>query len=94
MDVDQDPQKQGAPPSTPFDDGFTPSTTRGYTTTDPTGRVHTENNFTPLYSESQATDHTNVNTNQQPPKPAATLDEEMAAAAAAVAAEVEASAST
>ena len=39
--------KSREPPRYTFDDGFTPSTTRGYTTTDPTGRVHTENYFTP-----------------------------------------------
>ena len=64
MDVDQDPQEQGTPPGTPFDDCFTPSMTRGYSTTDPTGRVHTEKYFTPLYTESQSTDHTNINTKQ------------------------------
>ena len=67
MEVDQDPQERGTPPGTPFDGGFISSTTRGHTTTDPTGRVHTENYLTPLYTEYQATDHTNVNTNQQPP---------------------------
>ena len=74
MDVDQDPQEEGIPPGTPFDEGFTPSTTKGYTSTDPTGGVHTENFFTPLYTQSQETDHTNVTTNQQPPTPADTLD--------------------
>jgi hypothetical protein len=69
MEVEQDPQEQGTPPGTPFDDGCTPPTTRGHTTADPAGSVHTENCFTPFYTESQATDHTNVNTNQQPPTP-------------------------
>jgi len=63
MEVDQDPQGQGTPSGTPFDDGFTSSTTQAHTTTDPTGSVRTENYFTPLYTESQETDHTNVNTN-------------------------------
>jgi hypothetical protein len=63
MDVDQDPRGQGTPPGTPIDDGFTPPTTRGHTTSDPTWIVHTENYFTPLYTESQATDYANVNTN-------------------------------
>jgi len=71
MDVDQDLQERGNPPGTPFDDGFTPSNTRGYTTVDPTGRVHTENYFIPLYTESQETDHANVNNSQQFPTPAA-----------------------
>jgi hypothetical protein len=69
MDVDQDPQGQGNPPGIPFDHGFTPSTTRGHATPDPTGSVYTENYFTPLYAESQATDHTNVNTNQHSTSP-------------------------
>jgi hypothetical protein len=65
MEVDQDPQELGTPSGTPFDDGFTPFTTRGHTTANPTGSVHTENYFIPLYTESQATDHhTNVNTNR------------------------------
>jgi len=67
MDVDQDLQEQGTPPGTPFDEGFTPSTARGYTSMDPTGGVQTKNSFTPLYTESQEMDHTNVNTNQQSP---------------------------
>ena len=92
MDVDQDPQEQETPLGTPFDDGFTPSTTRGYTSADPIGGVHTENLFTPLYTESQATDHANVNTNQQPPTPAATRDAEMVAASAAATDQAEASA--
>ena len=90
MDVDQDPLGQGTPLGTPFNDGLTPSTTRG-TTTDPTGSVHTKNYFTPLYTESQATDHTNVNTEQQP-TPAATRDAKMAVVEAAGEAEAEASA--
>jgi len=94
MDVDHDPQEHETPPDTPFDDGLTPSTARGYTSVDPTGGVHTENFSTPLYTESQATDHTNVNTNQQPPTPAATRDAEMAAVAAAATAEAEASTTT
>jgi hypothetical protein len=63
MDVDPDHQEQDTSLGTPFDDGFTPSTTTGYTSAKPTGGVHTENFFTFLYTESQATDHTNVNTN-------------------------------
>ena len=92
MDGDLDPQEQETPPGTPFDDGFTPSTTTGYTSTDPTGGVHTESFFTPIYTESQETDHANVNTNYQPPTPAATRDAEMAADAAAAVAEAKASA--
>ena len=89
MDVDRDPQEKETPPGTLFDEGFTPSTARGYTSADPTGGVQTENFFTPLYTESQETDHTNVNTNQQPSTPADTHDAEMAAAAAAAATEAE-----
>ena len=63
MEVDHDPQGQGTLPSTPFDDDFTPSTARRHTTMGPTGSVRTENYFTPLYTESQEVDHTNVNAN-------------------------------
>ena len=94
MDVDQGPQEQGTPPGTPFDDGFTPSTTRGQTSTDPNRGVHTENVFTPLYTESQETGRTNVYTNQQPPTLAATLDAEMAVAAAAATAKAKVSPAT
>ena len=66
MDVNQDTMEQGTPPGTPFADGFTPSTTRGHTPADTTRGVHTENLYTPLYTESQEPDHTNVNTAQQP----------------------------
>jgi hypothetical protein len=69
MDVDQDLQEHDTPPGAPFDGGFTPSTTRGNTSADPTGGVHTENFFIPLYTESQETDYTNVNTNQRTPAP-------------------------
>ena len=67
MEVDQDPQGQGTSLGTSFDDGFTPSTTRDNTTADPSGSIRTENYFTPFYTESQETDHTNVNANQRPP---------------------------
>ena len=66
MEVNQDSQCQGTPPSTPFEDGFTLSMTRGHTTLGPTESVRTDNYFTPLYTETQETDHTNVNANQQP----------------------------
>jgi len=74
MDVDQDLQEQGTPPGTPFDEGFTPSTAIGHTSVDPTGGVQTENFFTPLYTKSQETDLTNVNTNEQAPTPADNQD--------------------
>ncbi len=50
-----------------------------------------ENYFTPLNTESQATDYTNINTNQQTPSPMRTRNEairdaKLAAAAAAAAA--------
>ncbi len=83
MDVDQDTMEQGTPPGTPFDEGLTPSTTRGQPSAATTRGVHTENLYTPLYTESQETDHTNVNTAQQPPTPTDTRDAIMAAAAAA-----------
>jgi hypothetical protein len=52
MDDDHDLHEQDTPPGTPFDDGFTPSTTIGNTSADPTCGAHTENFFTPLYTES------------------------------------------
>ena len=70
------------PPVTPFADGFTPSTTRGQPPADTSKGVHTENLYTPLYTESQETDHTYVNTAQQPPTPTNTSDAAIAAAAA------------
>jgi hypothetical protein len=94
MDVDRDPQGRGTPPDTSFDEGYTPSTTRGQTTAGATGSVHTESYFTPLYNESQTTDHSNVNINQQPPTPKTTRDVEMAAAAEEAAAVAKESAST
>ena len=36
---------------------------------DPPARVHTNNFFTPLSTESQETDYTTVNTDHQPPQP-------------------------
>ena len=94
MDVDRDPQGRGTPPDTSFDEGYTPSTTRGQTTAGATGSVHTESYFTPLYNESQTTDHSNVNINQQPPTSEITRDVERATAAVAAAAEAEAVAAT
>jgi hypothetical protein len=83
MDVDHDPSQQGTPPDTPFDEGFTPSTTIGQTSADPNRGFHTKNFVTPLYSESQETDHIYVNTTQQPQTLAATREAKMAAAPAA-----------
>jgi len=62
MDVDQVPPEQGIPPGTPFDEGFTPSTTIGQPSAGLTKAVHTENIFAPLYTESQEADHTVDNT--------------------------------
>ena len=53
MDVDPDPEGRGTPPGTPFDEDFTPSTTRGRGTADPPASARTENYYTPL-SEEQA----------------------------------------
>ena len=85
------------PTDTPFYDGFTPSTTKGNTSADLTSGVHTQNIFTPLYTESQETDHTNVNTNQQSPAPMRTSleairDANLAVAAAAAETEAHTSA--
>ena len=82
MDVDQDPQEQGTSPRTPFDDGFPPSTTRLNASADHTSGVHTKHFFTSIFTESQETDHTNVNTNQQPLTPEATRDAKPAVATA------------
>ena len=91
MDVDQEPLEQGTPPGTPFEDCVTPSIARGQTPAEPTTKVYTENYFTPLYNASQASDHSNVNTNQQHPPPMRTRNEairdaELAATAAPAAA--------
>jgi hypothetical protein len=56
----------------------------------PTGSVRAENYFTPLYTESQETDHTNVNANQRPPTHADTRDADLAVAAATAATEADA----
>ncbi len=91
MEVDQELLEQGTPPGTPFNEGFTPSKAKSLTPKDPTRGVYTNNYFTPLYNESQASDHSNVNTNQQHPPPMRTRNEpirdaELAAIAAAAAA--------
>ena len=83
MEVDQGPQGQGTPPNTAFDDGLTPSTIRGHTTVGPTGSTRTDNYFPLLYTESQETDHTNVNANHRPPIHEDTRNADLAAAAAA-----------
>ena len=83
MDVDQDIPEQGTPPGTPFDEGYTPSTTKGQPSTESTRGFHTENIFTPLNTEPQETDHANVNTTQRPLTPTATRYVKMAVAAAA-----------
>ena len=75
MNVDQDPQEQGTPPGTPFDEGFTPLTSRGQISANPTISVYTENY---------------VNTNQQTPtlirtRLAAIRDAKLAVAAAVAA---------
>jgi hypothetical protein len=59
------------PPGTPFDSNYPPQQTRGYT--EPNEGVHTENFFTPLHTDSQETDHTNIN-NAQPPTTTGTPD--------------------
>ena len=67
---EEDPQEYGTPSGIPFDSDYTPPTTGGQTSTDPTRVVYTENFFTPLYTEPQETDHTNINNARQPPPPA------------------------
>ncbi len=63
MEVDQDFPGQGTPLGTPFEDGFTPSTTRGHAATIPTGSVRTDNYYTPLNTETQETDLTKATAN-------------------------------
>ncbi len=56
MDVDPNPAGQDTPQGTPFDDGFTPPTSRGQHAADPFAHIHTGNYFTPLSTEPQETD--------------------------------------
>jgi hypothetical protein len=57
--------------------------TRGQPPTNTSRGIHSENLYTPLYTESQETDHTYINTDQQPLVPMNTSDADIAAAAAA-----------
>jgi hypothetical protein len=57
MDVNQDPQGQTTPLGISVDEGYTTITTMGAPTRDPHAGAHTENYYTPLYTESQATYH-------------------------------------
>ena len=75
MEEDQDILKQGTPPGTPFEEGFTPSANQGQTPADPTGGVYTQNYYTPSYDESQVSDRSNINTNRQHPSPIRTRNE-------------------
>jgi len=97
MDIDQDFQEQTIPQGTPFDDSYTTTTIRGAPYADSPIGVKTEKYYTPLYTESQETGHTNVNTRQQSPQPMRTRLEaiwnaELAATVAAAAAKAKASA--
>ena len=91
MDVDQDLSEGTTPPGTPFEDDHTAHQQGGASFIDPPARVHTRNLFTPLYMETQETDHTTAITGHQPPQPPkerlATIneaeEEDLAAAAAA-----------
>jgi len=72
IDVDRDSQKQTTPQRTPFYEDYTTTTSRGVPTADPPAGVHTENFYTPLYTKSQPTshsDHTTANTNHRSPPP-------------------------
>ncbi len=59
MDVDHKPQGQTTPPGTPFDDDFTTTASKRVPNADPPAGVHTENLYTPLYTDSQPTGHSN-----------------------------------
>jgi len=63
-DVDHEPHGQTPPRGTLFDDGYTTTTNRAASSANPLVGVHTGNFYTPLYTESQETCHTNVNTIQ------------------------------
>ena len=69
MDVDQDLPEWTSPPSTPFDDVHTTHQQGGALFVDPPAGVHTRNFFTPLYTETQESEHTLANTGRQPPHP-------------------------
>ena len=97
MDDGQDFQEQATPLGTPFDDSYKKTTSRGAPNADPPVGVKTGNYYTPLYTESQETCHTNVNTSHQPPKATrtyaeATRDAKLASTTVAAAAEAETSA--
>jgi hypothetical protein len=97
MDVDQEPKGQTTPTCTLFDDGYTTTMNRGASSLDRPVGVYTGNVYTPVYTESQETCHTNANTSQQTPQPMRTYleairDAELAGAAAVAAAEAKASA--
>jgi hypothetical protein len=79
MDVDQDPSEQDTLPGTPFDEGAAPSSTKGFTSAYTSKSVQTENFFNHLYTESQETDHTNINTDKMRQTLAASSDVNMAA---------------
>jgi hypothetical protein len=76
------------PPGTPFDSDYPPQQTGDYTSMELHEGVHTENLFTPLYTDSQETDPTNVN-NTQPPTTTGTSDQGTTATEATGAAQTE-----
>jgi hypothetical protein len=99
MDVDHDPQGQTTPTGTRFDNGFTTPTSKGAPTRDPPAGVHTDNFYTPLYTDSQTTSHSDRTTTTTDPvqdaQPAAgttSTPSEAEAEATAAAAEAEAAA--
>ena len=57
MDIDQNLQGQTNPPCTPFDYDYTTIASRGAPTKDLPPGAHTENFYTPLYTKSQTTGH-------------------------------------
>jgi hypothetical protein len=81
------------PPGTPFDSDYPAQQTRGYTSTELNEGVYTENFFTPLYTDSQETDHTNAN-NAQPPTATGIFDAGTTATAATGAAQTKIPTST
>jgi hypothetical protein len=91
MDVDQDLPEGTAPHGTPFDDVHTAHRQGGALFGATPAGVHTRNFFTPLYTETQETEHTLANTGRQtlhpPNQRLATINEADAEELAATSAE-------
>ena len=69
IDVDQDLPERTTPLGMPFEDDYTAYQQRGASFEYPPARVRARNFFTPLYTESQQTNHTTANTDHRTPQP-------------------------